>query len=235
MGVRTSFMKSNVRACLAHAEQAGYFSYNVRERCPDVDPDLLHEELVDEQGHVLEVEWEDEYERRRTRMKNDTMIAPDISQSAGDCPVGRDSKLNDGSAFREAFERPMTMLPGFRQDIPASEPDRFVDIESMIKEYTLNAEQERAFRIVAGHSMDRGSELLRMFLNGPGGTGKSRVISALHDFFERRNQGRRFRLASYTGVAARNISGMTLDVEQSREAWKQFVDKSRFCCHVAGG
>src|SRR5882757_644740 len=49
-----------------------------------------------------------------------------------------------------------------------------------------------------------------MYLGGPGGTGKSRVIDALKIFFERRNQGRRFRLSSYTGVAAKNISGMTL-------------------------
>ncbi|KDQ54424.1 hypothetical protein JAAARDRAFT_90231, partial [Jaapia argillacea MUCL 33604] len=51
---------------------------------------------------------------------------------------------------------------------------------------------------------------LRMYLGGPGGTGKSRVINALKDFFVQRNQSRRLRLASYTGVAARNIGGMTL-------------------------
>ncbi|KAJ6621962.1 hypothetical protein B0H10DRAFT_2015445 [Mycena sp. CBHHK59/15] len=51
-----------------------------------------------------------------------------------------------------------------------------------------------------------------MFLGGPGGTGKSRVLNALTNFFTRRSQERRFRLASYTGagVAARNVSGMTL-------------------------
>jgi len=49
-----------------------------------------------------------------------------------------------------------------------------------------------------------------MYLGGPGGTGKSRVINALKTFFDRRNQSRRFRLSSYTGVAAKNISGMTL-------------------------
>ncbi|KAJ7729152.1 hypothetical protein B0H16DRAFT_1237284, partial [Mycena metata] len=51
---------------------------------------------------------------------------------------------------------------------------------------------------------------LRMHLGGPGGTGKSRVIDALQDFFVARGESRRFRLSSYTGVAARNISGMTL-------------------------
>ncbi|KAJ6579458.1 hypothetical protein B0H10DRAFT_1835462, partial [Mycena sp. CBHHK59/15] len=44
----------------------------------------------------------------------------------------------------------------------------------------------------------------------PGGTGKSQVIKALRDFFELRGQSRRLRLAAFTGVAARNIKGMTL-------------------------
>ena len=35
-------------------------------------------------------------------------------------------------------------------------------------------------------------------------------MNALRDFFQTRNQGRRFRLAAYTGVAARNIGGATL-------------------------
>ncbi|KAJ3878156.1 hypothetical protein F5879DRAFT_766358, partial [Lentinula edodes] len=74
----------------------------------------------------------------------------------------------------------------------------------------MNAEQERAFRIVASHSQDKRPEPLRMYLGGPGGSGKSHVISALKQFFENRQQSRRFRLASYTGVAAKNISGMTL-------------------------
>ncbi|KAJ7167186.1 hypothetical protein C8R43DRAFT_984449, partial [Mycena crocata] len=49
-----------------------------------------------------------------------------------------------------------------------------------------------------------------MYLGGQGGTGKSTVINALQDYFVSRGETRRFRLASYTGVAARNISGMTL-------------------------
>ncbi|KAJ7205796.1 hypothetical protein GGX14DRAFT_338242, partial [Mycena pura] len=74
----------------------------------------------------------------------------------------------------------------------------------------LNAEQARAFRIIANHSLQDKPDQLRMFLAGPGGTGKSRVIDSLRDFFQQRGQSRRFRLAAYTGVAARNIRGMTL-------------------------
>ncbi|KAG2738041.1 hypothetical protein P692DRAFT_201680114, partial [Suillus brevipes Sb2] len=83
-------------------------------------------------------------------------------------------------------------------------------ISDIANEFTLNTEQTRAFRIVAEHSLRNTPEPLRMFIGGAGGTGKSRIINALKEFFHRRNQSRRFRLASYTGVAAKNISGMTL-------------------------
>ncbi|TFK91099.1 hypothetical protein K466DRAFT_483491, partial [Polyporus arcularius HHB13444] len=84
------------------------------------------------------------------------------------------------------------------------------DIEAHASEWTLNAEQRRAFKIVAEHSLQSNAEPLRMFLGGFGGTGKSRVINALTSYFAARNQSRRLRLASFTGIAARNISGSTL-------------------------
>ncbi|KAJ7111005.1 hypothetical protein C8R44DRAFT_528533, partial [Mycena epipterygia] len=75
----------------------------------------------------------------------------------------------------------------------------------------LNTEQARAFSIVGEHSMPGASKMpLRMHLGGPGGTGKSKVINALQDFFVERGQSRRLRLSSFNGLAARNISGMTL-------------------------
>ncbi|KAJ7646903.1 hypothetical protein FB45DRAFT_676314, partial [Roridomyces roridus] len=79
-----------------------------------------------------------------------------------------------------------------------------------IEKWTLNKEQAQAFRIIAAHSLQSRPEQLRMLLSGPGGTGKSRVIDALKDFFALRGQSHRLRLAAYTGVAARNIHGMTL-------------------------
>ncbi|KAH7931397.1 hypothetical protein BV22DRAFT_980370, partial [Leucogyrophana mollusca] len=80
----------------------------------------------------------------------------------------------------------------------------------MIEEYGFNTEQARAFSIVAGHTTLIRPDPLRMFIGGPGGTGKSRIISALKAYFERKGEARRFRLASFMGIAARNISGMTL-------------------------
>ncbi len=52
-------------------------------------------------------------------------------------------------------------------------------IEEMIEKFSLNTEQERAFRIVANHASDSESEQLKMYLKGMGETGKTRVIKAL--------------------------------------------------------
>ncbi|KAJ7131264.1 hypothetical protein C8R44DRAFT_580149, partial [Mycena epipterygia] len=96
----------------------------------------------------------------------------------------------------------------------------------VIAKYTLNTEQTRAFELVARHSTDRAAPPLRMYLGGPGGTGKSRVIDALSSFFEARGENRRFRLSSYTGVAARNISGMTLHAALGLSQRKRATTKS---------
>ncbi|KAJ7130752.1 hypothetical protein C8R43DRAFT_896013, partial [Mycena crocata] len=83
-------------------------------------------------------------------------------------------------------------------------------IATIAQERTLNTEQRRAFSLIAEHSQTSDSQPLRMYLGGAGGTGKSAVIHALEEFFVSKGESRRFRLASFTGVAARNISGMTL-------------------------
>ncbi|KAG1885109.1 hypothetical protein F4604DRAFT_1878546 [Suillus subluteus] len=85
-----------------------------------------------------------------------------------------------------------------------------VKISNIVNEFTLNTEQTRAFQIVAEHSLRTTPETLCMFIGGAGGTGKSHIINVLKEFFHRWNQSRRFCLASYTGVAAKKILGMTL-------------------------
>jgi flavin-binding protein dodecin len=89
-------------------------------------------------------------------------------------------------------------------------PDVNVSIEELVRAWTLNTEQARAFKIIASHSMEPKPKPLRMYIGGPGGTGKSRIIQALTDFFKRKNQSRRLRLTAFTGVAAKNIGGTTL-------------------------
>ncbi|RXW18749.1 hypothetical protein EST38_g7115 [Candolleomyces aberdarensis] len=82
-------------------------------------------------------------------------------------------------------------------------------MDDIVKEYSLNTGQERAFRIVANHATCIAPEQLLMHLGGMGGTGKSQVIKALVAFFERRKEPYRFVLLAPTGTAAALIGGTT--------------------------
>jgi hypothetical protein len=73
----------------------------------------------------------------------------------------------------------------------------------------LNAEQERAFRIVANHAVQPQTEQLKMYLGGMGGTGKSQVIKALIHFFTHRKESHRFAILGPTGTSAALLGGST--------------------------
>jgi hypothetical protein len=85
-----------------------------------------------------------------------------------------------------------------------------VELETVISQFQLNEEQERAFRIVANHaSMPTSTEPLKMYLGGMGGTGKTQVLKAISDFFEKRNEAHRFIVLAPTGSAAALLGGST--------------------------
>ena len=91
---------------------------------------------------------------------------------------------------------------------PESEEDLTL-INSIVKKFTLNEEQERAFRIVANHAVQSSGEQLKMYLGGMAGTGKSQVIKSLIHFFEAREESYRFMCLAPTGAAASLIAGST--------------------------
>jgi hypothetical protein len=82
-------------------------------------------------------------------------------------------------------------------------------IVETIQLFNLNTEQERAFRIIANHSVEPTSEQLKMYLASIGGTGKSHVIKALSIFFEKRNEAHRFVILGPTGSSAALLNGST--------------------------
>ena len=82
-------------------------------------------------------------------------------------------------------------------------------IDSTVNEFSLNVEQECAFRIIANHVISPDRDQLRMYLGGMGGTGKSRVIKALSAFFTARNEAHRFIIVAPTGSAAALLGGST--------------------------
>jgi hypothetical protein len=82
-------------------------------------------------------------------------------------------------------------------------------VEGTVIDFSLNTEQERAFRIVANHSTTSKCDQLKMYLGGIGGTGKSQVIKALRQFFEQRGEAHRFLILGPTGTSAALLGGST--------------------------
>jgi hypothetical protein len=84
-------------------------------------------------------------------------------------------------------------------------------IEESIEKYSLNKEQERAFRIIANHASCplSSQSQLKMYIGGMGGTGKSQVLKALTHFFELRKEKNRFVIVAPTGTAASLLGGST--------------------------
>ncbi|KAF9534447.1 hypothetical protein CPB83DRAFT_724268, partial [Crepidotus variabilis] len=87
-------------------------------------------------------------------------------------------------------------------------PHSLVVCETVVK-FALNAEQERAFRIIANHGISVEPDQLRMYLGGMGGTGKSQVLKSLSHFFTQRNEAHRFVVVAPTGTAAALLGGST--------------------------
>jgi hypothetical protein len=85
-------------------------------------------------------------------------------------------------------------------------------IHHIIVQFSLNVEQTRAFRIPTYHSLGiskLGNQLL-MGLFGEAGTGKSRVVNAIHAWFAYLNWSDKLVVTATIGTAAFNICGETL-------------------------
>ncbi|PBK59985.1 hypothetical protein ARMSODRAFT_843773, partial [Armillaria solidipes] len=84
-----------------------------------------------------------------------------------------------------------------------------VIVSRVMESYGLNTEQDRAFHIVAQHSGDPSAKQLRMYIGGMGRTGKSRVLSALREYFESQGEGRCLIVVVPTGTATAIVKGST--------------------------
>ena len=82
-------------------------------------------------------------------------------------------------------------------------------VTDTVKKFSLNTEEEWAFRIIANHAISKDSEQLCMYLGGMGGTGKSQMIKALSWFFEIRHEAHWFIIVAPTGTAAALLEGST--------------------------
>ncbi|KAF9539142.1 hypothetical protein CPC08DRAFT_651261, partial [Agrocybe pediades] len=95
----------------------------------------------------------------------------------------------------------------FRCNFKAQQEEMANHAEDIVKMFSLNEEQERAFRIIVNHSSCAALEQLKMYLGGMGGTRKTQVIKALIELFKRKNQLHHFIVLGPTGTAAALLNG----------------------------
>ena len=87
-------------------------------------------------------------------------------------------------------------------------PPKWVDeIDSIIREFSLNEEQEHTFCIIANHVALNETEQLRMYIGRMGGTGKSQVLKSVMKFFVKRDESHCFMVVVLTGNAASLLGG----------------------------
>jgi hypothetical protein len=82
-------------------------------------------------------------------------------------------------------------------------------IDKIAKDFNLNVEQARAYRIVANHSCNNNAEQLKMNLAGMAGTGKTRVLKALIRLFKHKKEAHRLVVVAPTGSSASLLNGST--------------------------
>jgi uncharacterized protein DUF6570/helitron helicase-like protein/PIF1-like helicase len=148
-------------------------------------------------------EWEQEVDKEKQRIleKKNLHNAPRIVASAGEqgplqegiVQTANVVKVVDKAYFERKFH-----VEGLSNAI-----------DDIVEKFSLNSDQERAFRIISNHAIGTDMEQLRMYLGGMGGTGKSQVIKALSSFFEARHEAHRFIIVAPTGTAAALLGGST--------------------------
>ncbi|KAF5317458.1 hypothetical protein D9758_018660 [Tetrapyrgos nigripes] len=82
-------------------------------------------------------------------------------------------------------------------------------INGCVGEFSLNREQEKAFRIIVNHAVCSSPQQLQMYIAGMGGTGKSQVLKAVAKFFSARGESGRIIILAPTGNAAALLGGST--------------------------
>ncbi|PPR07987.1 hypothetical protein CVT24_002699 [Panaeolus cyanescens] len=158
--------------------------------------------------HRDSLAWDAYIKKESARIWRAKFATLDVLPNAGSsCDVRGIVK----SMFQQPVRNDAWIVPSsfLSKSYKAAEGDPSLIIDEVVLKFTLNEEQNRAFRIIANHAATPHSEQLLMHLGGMGGTGKSCVIHALVNFFNRREEPYRFVLLGPTGTSAALIGGST--------------------------
>lgn len=206
--------------CVYHLEQLGRFdlaSVNLDEYLAHFE-DPCNESDISGSLQMLQDEWKAVYSEQHEGLRwqllaVDLFYSPDsVSCLEEPCPEVHILNTETGPAIEGLYQnRPIfPIIANPVMPCSASQPRPIADL--IADEFALNVEQWCAFALVTQQVMLHCLPPLQIFLGGPGGTGKTRLIHAIQEFFLWTGQAWRFRVCSLMGVAARNISGSTLHV-----------------------
>jgi hypothetical protein len=187
----------NTLDCIEHAEQGGLFYVTPSDAHYRISlADCVHVEQLHLNSVDLEGMWKTEYDCHHDTWKQKTTTHTDhsISPTSTTDSARMSTDIIDGNGFQAT-----TSLRALELLIPSIELQsntrmlaNTVDTEQLACKWLLNPEQQQAFKIITKHSIHRHENPLRMFISGAAGTGKTRVINTVKDFFEQRGQPRRF-------------------------------------------
>lgn len=164
------------------------------------------EETIDPNSRTLPV-WRDLLvQKRKTVIAEKALTAPVLDEDG----IQRERPNQSFWEDQVRIVNKSFMKKGFKGKGPG-DGDAGILMDEIVRTFTLNEEQERAFRIIANHSLlgTALAEPLRMYIGGMAGTGKSQVIKALIRFFEARGKSYAFLILAPTGSAASLVSGST--------------------------
>ena len=195
-------MNANVLECLSELQKSGILLPPTDLHQPGLNSMFAtnEQELALLQGSELEDMWKTAYANCKDAWKQKLCKPFSLPPATESSP-----NLPQISSFTAASE------PSVMSIMPLEQPAS-TSISEIISKWTLNTEQAHAFSLIATHVQQKCEnwEHLRMYLGSFGGTGKLRVVAALTDYFALNGESRHLQLASFTGIASKNINGTTM-------------------------
>jgi hypothetical protein len=148
--------QQDLLTCLEHTRAAGLFCMENPMVIDKNKEDSRTQEIFERQP-VLEDIWKKKYDDRKQDWKKKAQAVPlqTTHPCFSTCLVDNTQicNIHNGDAFRNmSFHTENNIhLSTIHQHIAITDADREIDVEDVVKEFTLNKEQTRAFRINQSH------------------------------------------------------------------------------------
>lgn len=203
MGEDVNCMYNNapvdVREALASASRAGMFQVSAT-----ATKDIIGMATTVQDHELSRINTESRIMQQFGSNKRPTQTSvPPVMQSHAMWNAGANTSLSQ-------LETHMVITETEQASIQQTDPLSILEEIITEKKIQGNIEQERAFRIVGEHFVQKNPEQLFLYIAGVGRTGKSHVIHAIMELFNRCGRTDEILLSAPTGCTAVLINGFTI-------------------------